>query len=158
MTDASQAGSAVPNATASQAATPNAVQPVPQSAPPPAGGSPSHALPANQLFDQLARIEDKCSRIEDKYARSEALLSRVEDKVENATSRMNESARQTDLAALRAEMRGISERTRRLPGTGALVLTAVITAILTVVLMVAVERLNLGRLLPQPGAIGTTAQ
>ncbi len=91
-------------------------------------------------------------------AGSEALLSRVEDKVENAANRMNESARQSDLAALRTEMRGLAERTRRLPGTGALVLTAVITAILTVVLMVAVQRLNLDRLLPQRATIGTTAQ
>ena len=52
----------------------------------------------------------------------------------------------------------IAARTRRLPGTGALVLTAVITAILTVVLMVAVQRLNLDRLLPQRATIGTTAQ
>ena len=117
----------------------------------------SHAIPANQLFDQLARIEDKCSRIEDKYARSESLLSRVEDKVDGAASRMNEAARQSDLAALRTEMRGLSERTRRLPGTGALVLTAVITAVLTVVLMIAVQRLNLDSLLP-PKAASTTAR
>ncbi len=117
----------------------------------------SHAIPANQLFDQLARIEDKCSRIEDKYARSEALLSRVEDKVDGAAGRMNEAARQSDLAALRSEMRGVSERTRRLPGTGALVLTAVITAVLTVALMVAVQRLNLDGLLP-PKAGSTTAR
>ena len=52
------------------------------------------------------------------------------------------------LAALRTEMRGLTDRTRRLPGTGALVLTAVITAVLTVVLMVAVQRLNLDSLLP----------
>ena len=36
----------------------------------------------------------------------------------------------------------------RLPGTGALVLTAIITAVLTVALMVAVQRLNLDRMLP----------
>ena len=115
----------------------------------------SHAIPANQLFDQLARIEDKCSRIEDKYARSEALLSRVEDKVDGAAGRMNEAARQSDLAALRTEMRGLSERTRRLPGTGALVLTALITAVLTVALTIAAQRLNLDGLLP-PKA-GSTA-
>jgi hypothetical protein len=72
---------------------------------------------------------------------------------------MNESARQSDLAALRTEMRGLADRTRRLPGTGALVLTAVITAILTVVLMVAVQRLNLDRLISSPAATtGTTVQ
>ena len=55
-------------------------------------------------------------------------------------------------------MRGLSERTRRLPSTGALVLTAVITAVLTVVLMVAVQRLNLDQMLPQRPATGATAQ
>ena len=129
----------------------------PQAAPAaafPAG--PNTPIPAAHLFDQLARIEDKCSRIEDKYARSESLLTRVEDKIESAASRMNETARQSDLAALRTEMRGLNERTRRLPGTGALVLTAIITAVLTVVLMVAVQRLNLDSLLPpRAGAAAT---
>ena len=154
MTDASQGTSS------GLAAVPPAPRPVPQAAGigEPAVSTPSHPLTTNQFFDQLARIEDKCSRIEDKYARSESLLSRVEDKVDNAAGRMNEAARQSDLAALRTEMRGLSERTRRLPGTGALVLTAVITAVLTVVLMVAVQRMNLDRLLPQSTAIGTTTQ
>jgi hypothetical protein len=105
------------------------------------------AAPVNHS-DQLARIEDKAARIEDKYARSEALLSRVEDKVENASSRMNEAARQADLASLRSEVRGMADRINRLPGTGALVLTALITAVLTVALMVAVQRANLDKLLP----------
>jgi hypothetical protein len=105
------------------------------------------AAPVNSS-DQLARIEDKTARIEDKYARSEALLSRVEEKVENASSRMNEAARQADLASLRGEVRGMADRINRLPGTGALVLTALITAVLTVALMVAVQRANLDKLLP----------
>lgn len=98
--------------------------------------------------DQLARIEDKCARIEDKYARSEALLSRVEEKIEGASTRMSEAARQSDLAALRSEVRAVADRTRRLPGSGALVLTAVITAVLTVVLTIAAQRFHLDGLLP----------
>lgn len=98
--------------------------------------------------DQLARIEDKCARIEDKYARSEALLSRVEEKIEGATTRMSEAARQSDLAALRSEVRAVADRTRRLPGSGALVLTAVITAVLTVALTIAAQRFHLDGLLP----------
>ncbi|MGU3359958.1 hypothetical protein ACLBWX_06445 [Methylobacterium sp. M6A4_1b] len=98
--------------------------------------------------DQLARIEDKCSRIEDKYARSEALLSRVEEKVEGAAGRMNEAARQSDLSALRSEVRAIADRTRGLPGSGALVLTAIITAVLTVALTIAAQRFHLDAMLP----------
>lgn len=104
--------------------------------------------PARSNGDQLARIEDKCARIEDKYARSEALLSRMEEKVEGASQRMNESARQADVTALRSEVRAIADRTKRLPGAGALVLTAIITAVLTVVLMIAVQRLNLQAMIP----------
>ena len=117
--------------------------------PPPTVGRPEPlpAAPVNHA-DQLARIEDKAARIEDKYARSEALLSRVEERVEAATARMNEGARQADLASLRGEVRGMAERVNRLPGTGALVLTALITAVLTVALMVAVQRLNLDKMLP----------
>lgn len=98
--------------------------------------------------DQLARIEDKCSRIEDKYARSEALLSRVEEKVEGAAGRMNDAARQSDLSALRSEVRAIADRTRGLPGSGALVLTAIITAVLTVALTIAAQRFHLDAMLP----------
>lgn len=115
----------------------------------PARAEPAVTPGASPVGDQLARIEDKCARIEDKYARSEALLSRVDDKIEGAANRMNEAARQSDLAALRSEVRAIGDRTRRLPGAGALVLTAVITALLTVVLMIAVQRLNLEALLPR---------
>ncbi len=107
---------------------------------------------AAPISDQLARIEDKCSRIEDKHARAEALLTRVEDHVEGATNRMGEAARQSDLAALRTEVRGISDRVRGIPGTGALILTAIITSVLTVILMVAIQRLPLDSLLPQRAA------
>ncbi|WP_236960583.1 hypothetical protein [Methylobacterium durans] len=62
---------------------------------------------------------------------------------------MNEAARQSDLAALRTEVRAVSDRTKRLPGAGALVLTAIITAVVTVVLMIAVQRLHLDALIPQ---------
>ena len=62
---------------------------------------------------------------------------------------MNDAARQSDVAALRTEVRAISERTRRIPGAGALILTAIITAVLTVVLTIAVQRLNLQGLFPQ---------
>lgn len=102
--------------------------------------------------DQLARIEDKCSRIEDKYARSEALLSRVEDHIVGAATRMGEAARQSDLAALRTEVRSINDRIHGIPGTGALILTALITAVLTVVLLVAVQKLQLDSYLPQRAA------
>lgn len=119
-----------------------------QSGPPVIVGKAETLPPAAPGGDQLARIEDKCARIEDKYARSEALLSRVDEKVENAAARMNEAARQSDLAALRSEVRTIADRTRRLPGSGALVLTAVITAVLTVVLTIAAQRLHLDTLLP----------
>lgn len=117
------------------------------SAPAPAGSA---------VGDQLARIEDKTARIEDKYARSEALLSRMEEKIEGASTRMNEVARQSDLGALRGEVRSINERIKRSPGTGALVLTAIITSVLTVVLMVAIQRLNLDSVLPQRAAPATT--
>ena len=121
--------------------TPAAASPSVGKAELPAFGAVNHA-------DQLARIEDKTARIEDKYARSEALLSRVEEKVESASTRMNDAARQVDLSSLRSEVRTLSDRVGRLPGTGALVLTAIITAVLTVALMVAVQRLNLDRMLP----------
>ena len=50
----------------------------------------------------------------------------------------------------------VVRRLRSEPGTGALVLTAIITAVLTVVLMIAVQRLNLDSLLP-PRANATAA-
>jgi hypothetical protein len=123
-----------------------AVTPVPPA--PSVGKAELPASGAGHHADQLARIEDKTARIEDKYARSEALLSRVEEKVDSASARMNDAARQADLSSLRSEVRTLSDRVGRLPGTGALVLTAIITAVLTVALMVAVQRLNLDRMLP----------
>jgi len=122
--------------------------PKPAASPAPVVGWAETLPAAANHGDQLARIEDKAARIEDKYARSEALLSRVEEKVEGASARMNEAARQSDLASLRGEVRGMGDKIRRMPGTGALVLTAIITSVLTVVLMVAVQRLNLDHLLP----------
>lgn len=119
-------------------------EPTSQAAVPLVAGSP--------VGDQLARIEDKCSRIEDKYARSEALLTRVEDHIVGAATRLGEAARQSDLAALRTEVRGINDRIRGIPGTGALILTAIITAVLTVILLVAVQRLQLDSYLPQRAA------
>lgn len=134
---------------ASPTHTPASTNPAQPPAPrTPAVGKAELPPPPSVHGDQLARIEDKTARIEDKYARSEALLSRVEEKVEAAAARMNEAARQSDLASLRGELRGMSDRVRRMPGTGALVLTAIITSVLTVVLMVAVQRLNLDHLLP----------
>ena len=126
----------------------------PSSSPAPASAAPA-AVPAQP---SVGRAElpasgainhaDQLARIEDKYARSEALLSRVEEKVESSSARMNDAARQADLSSLRSEVRTLSDRVGRLPGTGALVLTAIITAVLTVALMVAVQRLNLDRMLP----------
>ena len=72
----------------------------------------------------------------------------MEEKIEGATTRMSEAARQSDLAALRSEVRAVADRTRRLPGSGALVLTAVITAVLTVALTIAAQRFHLDGLLP----------
>ncbi|MEH3119449.1 MAG: hypothetical protein PGN25_18180 [Methylorubrum populi] len=135
----------------SASVTPAPAQPAAGKAELPHSGAVNHA-------DQLARIEDKTARIEDKYARSEALLSRVEEKVESASTRMNDAARQADLSSLRSEVRTLSDRIGRLPGTGALVLTAIVTAVLTVALMVAVQRLNLDRMLPHGvGGQGQTA-
>ncbi len=65
----------------------------------------------------------------------------------NAAERMNDAARQSDLAALRSEVRALSDRTRRLPGLGALIVTAAVTAVLTVALLLAAQRLNLAGLL-----------
>jgi hypothetical protein len=149
----------IPGAKMSESKTPDlagtAPSPVPETqaianqkaAPPLAVGKAEPLSPSSPGSDQLARIEDKCARIEDKYARSEALLSRVEEKIEGATTRMSEAARQSDLAALRSEVRAVADRTRRLPGSGALVLTAIITAVLTVVLTIAAQRFHLDGLI-----------
>ena len=101
----------------------------------PAGSAlPSSDAAGSRLaVDQLSRIEDKTARIEEKYARSEAILQRVGSTVEAATSRMNEVASQAELAALR-------DQVRRLPGTGALFMTAIVTALLTAGLVYALLR------------------
>ncbi len=88
-------------------------------------------------LDQLSRIEEKTARIEEKYARSEALLQRYGDKIEAATGRMGEVALQADLVAVREEVGALARRFGRLPGFGALMLTAVVTAILTAAVTVA---------------------
>lgn len=96
---------------------------------------------ARGAIDQLSRIEDKTARIEEKYARSEALLLRVGEKVEAATSRMGDVALQADLTAL-------SQRVRRLPGVGALIVTAILTAVLTAAAVYALMKYGV------PGAPG----
>ncbi len=101
-------------------------------APPPAASRMAAAGDRPGL-DQLARIEEKAARIEEKYARSEALLLRVEMKVETATGVTGELARQADLAAL-------STRVARLPGFGALILTALLAAVGSAGLIIAVMR------------------
>lgn len=88
---------------------------------------------ADPSAQQLSRIEDKTARIEEKYARSEALLLRMGDKVDAATARMNETARQADLTALRNEVAALSQRTRRLPGAPTLVAMMILTVILTAI-------------------------
>ena len=91
----------------------------------PGGANPARGgAGSGSPHDQLARIEDKTARIEEKYARSEAILQRVGNTVEAATSRMNEVASRADLAALR-------DQVRRLPGTGALLMVAIVTSLLT---------------------------
>lgn len=104
--------------------------------------------------EHLARIEEKVSRIEDKYARSEGLLGRIENKfarsedlltrleskVEGTGARLGELARQSEVAALRSEVRGLSENSGSGPGLGSMLLTALLTAILTAALMVAIQR------------------
>jgi hypothetical protein len=92
--------------------------------------------------DQLSRIEDKTARIEEKYARSEAILQRVGSTVEAATSRMNEVASQAELTALR-------DQVRRLPGTGALVMVAVVTSLLTAAIVYALIRYGMPGAMPQ---------
>ena len=107
-----------------------------------AAHTPSDTPSARHAIDQLSRIEDKTARIEEKYARSEAILQRVGSTVEAATSRMNEVASQSELAALR-------DQVRRLPGTGALFTVAVVTALLTAALVYPLMRYGM----PGPGAM-----
>jgi hypothetical protein len=109
---------------------------------PAASGQARPAAGSGSAHDQLARIEDKTARIEEKYARSEAILQRVGSTVEAATSRMNEVASQAELAALR-------DQVRRLPGTGALLMGAIVTALLTAALVYALLRFGM----PGAGAL-----
>lgn len=102
----------------------------------------SQAIPTDRLvLDQLARIEDKLARVEEKYARSEALLLRVEDRVEHTTGVAGGLARQQDLEQL-------SGRVGRLPGFGALILTAIIAGIFAAVFTVAAQRYGIPGLTP----------
>lgn len=117
----------------------------------PAGASPGTG---ETQREHLVRIEEKVSRVEDKYARSEGLLGRIENKfarseellarleskVEGTSARLGELARQSEVAALRSEVRGIGENTGGGPGIGTILLTAVFSAILTAALMVAIQR------------------
>ena len=109
-----------------------------QVAPPPTDPDVA-AGPASGL-DQLSRIEDKTARIEEKYARSEARMQRVVDKVDTAMDRMGNVALQSDLAAVRGEVGIISRRIKRLPGFGAMLLTAAVTAVLTAGIIIALLR------------------
>ena len=97
---------------------------------------------ARHAIDQLSRIEDKTARIEEKYARSEAILQRVGSTVEAATSRMNEVASQSELAALR-------DQVRRLPGTGALVAVAIVTSLLTAAIVLLLLRYGMPGAMPR---------
>ncbi len=95
---------------------------------------------ARGALDQLSRIEDKVARIEEKYARTEFVMQRVQDKVEGAMGRMNEVALQSDLVALRNQLATASDRIRKVPGFGALMLTGIVTAVVAAVLVIAALR------------------
>jgi hypothetical protein len=91
-------------------------------------------------LDQLSRIEEKTARIEEKYARTEFLMQRVQDKVEAAAGRMGEVALQSDLVAARERLNELGTRVRRLPGVGALFLTALVTAVLAAAFTLAAQK------------------
>ena len=103
---------------------------------------------ASADLDQLSRIEEKAARIEEKYARTEALLLRVEEKVEKSTSRTSELARQSDLAAVRAQMNAVSDRVQRVPGLASLLLVALLAAVIGAGLTVAALRYGIPGVLP----------
>ncbi len=99
-------------------------------------------------FDQLSRIEDKTARIEEKYARSEARMQRVVDKVDAAMDRFSNVALQSDLAAVRGEVGLINRRMKKLPGFGALMLTALASAVLTAAVIILLFKYGGGFLTP----------
>ena len=124
-----------------------AVDTVPPVAPPPSPVSPpalATAEPAAAgsvaITDQLARLEDKTARIEEKLARAESSTQRVVDRFEASSHRMSEVAQQSDLMAVRGDVKYIARRVRNMPGFPALVFAAVITAVLAAVLMIAILR------------------
>ncbi len=98
-----------------------------------------HERPSS-LSDQLARLEDKTSRIEEKLARAEASTQRVVDRFEASSHRMSEVAQQSDLMAMRGDVKFVARRAKNLPGFSALILSSVITAVLTAVLTVVIIR------------------
>ena len=111
----------------------------------PASGAPTPILgraepAASTPTEQLSRLEDKTARIEEKLARSEAATQRVVDRFEAASHRMSEVAQQTDLLAVKGEMKFIARRVKGLPGVSGLILSSVITAVLTAILTVVIIR------------------
>lgn len=111
--------------------------PAPATSPPPAAAEPT---PPQAIADQLARLEDKTARIEEKLSRAEASTQRVVDRFEASSHRMSEVAQQSDLAAVRGDVKFVARRVRNLPGFTALVLSAAITAVLTSALTIAIIR------------------
>lgn len=91
-------------------------------------------------YDQLARLEDKTARIEEKLSRSESSTQRVVDRFEASSHRMSEVAQQSDLQAVRGEVKFIARRVKNLPGFAALILSSVITAALAAVLVIVIIR------------------
>lgn len=114
--------------------------PPPHVATPASSATDTAAPSARGALDQLSRIEDKVARIEEKYARTEFVMQRVQDKVEGAMGRMDEVALQSDLVALRNQLTAASDRIRKVPGFGALMLTGIVTAVLAAALVIAALR------------------
>jgi hypothetical protein len=95
---------------------------------------------ARGALDQLSRIEDKTGRIEEKYARTEIVLSCLQDRFDAATRRIGDVAMKRDVIALHNQVGTLSERVRRIPGAGILMVTAVATALLTSTITVSLVR------------------
>ena len=107
--------------------------------PPPALPAPSVDRPS-PVQEQLARLEDKTARIEEKLSRSESATQRVVDRFEAASHRMSEVAQQSDLAAVRSDVKFIARRIRNMPGMSAMVLTAIVSSLLTAAMTAAIFR------------------
>ena len=69
------------------------------------------------------------------------------DRFESASQRMSEVAQQSELSAVRSEVKFIARRIRTLPSFPALLISSVLTAVLTAVLTVLIIRY-------MPGLIG----